>query len=137
MVGILLVTHGKLGEELLETAKAIIGEELENAKALSVEWNNHMTEISNKIANALKELDKGDGVLLLTDMFGGTPSNVSFSFIGEKNIEVLTGVNLPMIIKIYNHRNNSSLEVLAKLVMEQGRKSITLGSEFLSAQKKS
>lgn len=136
MIGILLVTHGKLGAELLETARAIVGEDLENAKALSVEWNNHMTEISNKMAKALKELDNGDGVLILTDMFGGTPSNVSFSFIGEKKVEILTGVNLPMVIKIYNHRANCNLQELAKLILEQGKRSITLGGEYLLTQKK-
>ncbi len=136
MIGILLVTHGKLGEELLETARKIAGEGLENSKALCIEWNNHMKDISNRMANAIKELDKGEGVLILTDMFGGTPSNVSFSFIGDKKVEVITGVNLPMIIKIYNHRNNVPLESLAKLVLEQGKKSITSGNEYLSSQNK-
>ncbi|OGF62359.1 MAG: hypothetical protein A2Y62_17065 [Candidatus Fischerbacteria bacterium RBG_13_37_8] len=135
MIGILLVTHGNLGNELLETARTIVGEELENARALSVGWNNHMTDINNKISALLKDLDRGDGVLVLTDMFGGTPSNVSFSFVGERKIEVLTGVNLPMIIKLYNHRGQISLESLAKMIVEQGRKSISLGSEFVSAQK--
>jgi len=131
MIGILLVTHGNLGNELLITAKAIIGEEIENARALSIGWNNHMADITQKLSHVLKELDHGDGVLVLTDMFGGTPSNVSFSFYGEKKIEVITGVNLPMLIKLFNHRNQLSLELLAKLVVEQGQKSIALGSDYL------
>lgn len=135
MIGILLVTHGNLGNELLSTAKAIIDEEIENAKTFSIGWNDHMADITQKMSHVLRDLDNGDGVLVLTDMFGGTPSNVSFSFYGEKKIEVITGVNLPMLIKLFNHRNQLPLEALAKLVVEQGQKSIALGSDFLLNQK--
>lgn len=131
MIGLLLVTHGNLGQELLNTAQKIIGEDIVNAKALSVGWNDQMTEITNKLSNILKELEQGDGILILTDMFGGTPSNVSFSFYGERKIEVITGANLPMVIKLLNHRKQYPLEALAKLVVEQGQKSIALGSDFL------
>lgn len=132
MIGLLLVTHGNLGQELLNTAQKILGEEIVKAKALSIGWNDQMAEITSKLSNMIKELEEGDGVLILTDMFGGTPSNVSFSFYGEKKIEVITGVNLPMIIKLLNHRNQYPLETLAKLVVEQGQKSIALGSDFLA-----
>ncbi len=93
-----------------------------------------MADIQKTIASAIAKVDQGNGVLILTDMFGGTPSNISLSFLSE-NAEIITGVNLPMLIKIVNVGDRYNLKELAHLIHEQGKKSIYLASEILSLQK--
>ncbi len=99
MVGIVIVTHGELAHHLLETAKGIVGEARQVA-TLSVSANKEIAKIRSDLSDAIQNVDTGDGVLILTDMFGGTPSNISLSFLNEKEVEVVTGVNLPMLIKL-------------------------------------
>jgi PTS system mannose-specific IIA component len=134
MVGILIVTHGKLAQELLETTKIIVGKSVDNVIPITVGWNDDMADIQKTIAGATAKVDQGNGVLILTDMFGGTPSNISLSFLSE-NVEIITGVNLPMLIKIVNVGDRYTLKELAHLIHEQGKKSIYLASEILSMQK--
>jgi mannose PTS system EIIA component len=134
MVGILIVTHGRLAQELLETTKIIVGKSIEHIIPISVGWNDDMADIQKIISSAINKVDQGDGVLVLTDMFGGTPSNISLSFLSEK-VEIITGVNLPMLIKIMNVGERHKLKELAQLITEQGKKSIYLASEILSLHK--
>jgi PTS system mannose-specific IIA component len=134
MVGILIVTHGRLAQELLETTKIIVGKGTEHIVPISVGWNDDMADIQKIISTAISRVDQGDGVLVLTDMFGGTPSNISLSFLSEK-VEIITGVNLPMLIKIMNVGERYKLKELAHLIHEQGKKSIYLASEILSLHK--
>ena len=134
MVGILIVTHGRLAQELLETTKIIVGKNVDNVIPITVGWNDDMADIQKTIAAATAKVDQGSGVLILTDMFGGTPSNISLSFLSE-NVEIITGVNLPMLIKIVNVGDRYTLKELAHLIYEQGKKSIYLASEILSMQK--
>jgi PTS system mannose-specific IIA component len=131
MVGILIVTHGKLAQELVETTKIIVGKNVDHIVPISVDWNDDMADIQKTIASAINKVDRGSGVLILTDMFGGTPSNISLSFLSDK-VEIITGVNLPMLIKIVNVGDRYGLKELSQLTHEQGKKSIYLASEILS-----
>ena len=134
MVGIVLVTHGRLAHELAETTKIIVGKGVEHIVPISVGWNDDMADIQKTISSAIAKVDQGQGVLILTDMFGGTPSNISLSFLSEK-VEIVTGVNLPMLIKIVNVAEHYSLKELSQMITEQGKKSIYLASEILSMHK--
>ncbi len=131
MVGILIVTHGKLAQELVETTRIIVGKNVENIVPITVDWNDDMSDIQKTILSAISKVDQGNGVLILTDMFGGTPSNISLSFLSDK-VEIITGVNLPMLIKIVNVGDRYTLKELAQMIHEQGKKSIYLASEILS-----
>lgn len=131
MVGILIVTHGRLAHELVDTTKTIVGKNVENMVPISVGWNDDMADIQKTISSAITKLDQGKGVLILTDMFGGTPSNISLSFLSDK-VEIITGVNLPMLIKIVNVGDRYNLKELSQLIHEQGKKSIYLATEILS-----
>jgi PTS system mannose-specific IIA component len=131
MVGILIVTHGKLAQELVETTKIIVGRDVENIIPITVDWNDDMSDIQKTILSAIAKVDQGNGVLILTDMFGGTPSNISLSFLSDR-VEIITGVNLPMLIKIVNVGDRYNLKELAQMIHEQGKKSIYLASEILS-----
>lgn len=134
MVGIVIVTHGRLAHELVETTKIIVGKNVDHIVPISVGWNDDMADVQKIITSTIAKVDRGDGVLILTDMFGGTPSNISLSFMSEK-VEIITGVNLPMLIKIVNVSDRYHLKELSQLITEQGKKSIYLASEILSLQK--
>ena len=134
MVGIVIVTHGRLAHELVETTRIIVGKNVDHIVPISVGWNDDMADVQKIIASAIAKVDRGEGVLILTDMFGGTPSNISLSFMSEK-VEIITGVNLPMLIKIVNVSDRYHLKELSQLITEQGKKSIYLASEILSLQK--
>src|SRR5215467_7849596 len=112
MVGILVVTHGRLAHELLETTKIIVGKTVDHVVPISVGWNDDMADIQKIISTAITKVDQGEGVLILTDMFGGTPSNISLSFLSDK-VEIITGVNLPMMIKIMNVGERCNLKELS------------------------
>lgn len=133
MVGIVIVTHGRLAQEMVETTKIIVGKNVDHIVPITVGWNDDMADIQKTISSAIAKVDQGDGVLILTDMFGGTPSNISLSFLSDK-IEIITGVNLPMLIKIVNVGDRYALKDLAHLILEQGKKSIYLASEILSVK---
>ena len=98
MIGGIIVSHGKLAEELLNALNIILGEVV-NIDAISIGWYDDVEESKKKINQSLQAVNKKSGVLIFTDMFGGTPSNLSFSFIDDNQIEIITGVNLPMLIK--------------------------------------
>ncbi len=130
MVGIVLVTHPNLGEEFIRSAELICGR-LPRLTTVSIETSKGVEDLRQEIAEAVRGVDSGMGVLILTDMFGGTPSNMSLAFLSEGKVEVVTGLNLPMLIKISNCREGRSLKELARMVKEAGQKNINLASEIL------
>ncbi|HPC83920.1 MAG TPA: hypothetical protein P5234_10940 [Thermoanaerobaculaceae bacterium] len=133
MVGVLVISHGRLAAELLAAARAIEPALVEQARAITLEWNLDPEAAKREIARALQELDTGSGVIVLTDMFGGTPTNLSLGFLDPARSEVVTGANLPMLIKVASVRrqNNATLRQLARVVAEKGQKSIYVVSEIL------
>ena len=133
MVGLVVATHGKLAEELLRTAEGIVGP-LERCEAVSVGSGSSMEDARARLADAVHQVDAGEGVLVLTDMFGGTPANLALTFLDEK-VEVVTGVNLPMILKLSTARQDElGLRAAAELVTGHGQKNITLASELLRSR---
>jgi len=130
MVGVILVTHPNLGDEFIRSAELICGK-MANIVTVSIDTRKGVEELRREIAEAIKKVDLGEGVLILTDMFGGTPSNMSLAFLREGEVEVLTGLNLPMLIKISNCREGRKLKELAKMVKEAGQRNINLASEIL------
>jgi len=136
MIGIVVVTHSGLGEALIEAAESIVEGPLGAATAVSVDLKQSAEEMRKKIGNGIKAVDKGMGVLILTDMFGGTPSNLSLSFLEEGRIEVLTGVNLPLVIRAVKIRKDKDLSELAGSLQDYGRRSISLASGVLKGNKK-
>lgn len=130
MVGVVLVTHPNLGDEFIRSAELICGK-MANIVTVSIDTRKGVEELRRQIAEAIKKVDLGEGVLILTDMFGGTPSNMSLAFLREGEVEVLTGLNLPMLIKIFNCREGRKLPELAKMVKEAGQRNINLASEIL------
>jgi PTS system mannose-specific IIA component len=137
MIGIVIVTHGELGKTLIQTAELVLGDPLDAATAVSVDLKESADRLRKKIGAGIKAVDQGDGVLILTDMFGGTPSNLSLSFLEEGQIDVLTGVNLPVLIRAVNMRKENSLGELAESVETYGKKSISLASGVLRGNKRS
>ena len=132
MIGGIIISHGKLAEELLNALTIILGEAV-NIEAISIGWYDDVEESKKKINKCLKGVDQKNGVLIFTDMFGGTPSNLSFSFLKDNQIEIITGVNLPMLIKFVSLQRSNNLKEVAKKVVEQGKKNIHLASALLSS----
>ena len=135
MVGIVIITHLKLGEELLAVAELIVGK-LKQFQAVSINPTEGVEEITEKISEAIRRVDRGKGILILTDMFGGTPSNISLSFLEEGKIEVITGVNLPMLLKLSTYEEERDLAGLANFIKTYGQKNINLASEILKKNSK-
>lgn len=132
MIGALVVSHGHLARELVAAAEMIVGE-ISYIQAVSIGWHDDVNDARKEIEKRITEVDQGSGVLILTDMFGGTPSNIAFSFHEPEKIDVVTGVNLPMIIKIANQKEGDTVETLGKAVRDQGQLSISTASDFLGA----
>jgi PTS system mannose-specific IIA component len=133
MIGIVIVTHCNLGVELIRSAEFIVGN-LGKAKAVSLNPEDQVETLRGKIVEAIEKMDTGDGVILLTDMFGGTPSNISLSFLAEGKVEVVTGVNLPMLVGLASKREGKSLNQVAKEIKEYGLRSIALAGEILKKE---
>lgn len=131
MIGVLITTHGDLGNELIRAAELIKGP-LNGMLHISIDQTKSVEDLKKEIANAIKKLDKGRGVLILTDLFGGTPSNISLSFMKEGKVEVITGVNLPMMLKLSDLKKDMSLTDYAVMIKEYGKKNIALASEILN-----
>ena len=131
MVGVVIVTHGQVGLEMLRTAQEIVGR-IERAEAVTIEAAEKIERARTKIEAAIKRVNTGVGVLILTDMFGGTPSNLGLSFLDKGALEVVTGVNLPMLIKLPSLREGTSLRELADRLSKYGQKNILVASEFLA-----
>ena len=133
MIGGIIVCHGRMAEELLNALTIILGE-APNIEAISIGWYDDVEDSKKKINQSLKRVDQKSGAVIFTDMFGGTPSNLSFSFLKENQVEVITGVNLPMLIKFCSLQRSSSLKDVARKVVEQAKKNIHLASQILAAK---
>ena len=134
MIGVVVVTHGQLATELVNAAETIVGE-LPRFAAVSIGWHEDTEDARNEIAQAIARVDDGTGVLILTDMFGGTPSNLAMTFLAEGRVEVITGVNLPMLIKLVNMPQQADLLTVARDIREHGRNAIWVASDLLHGEK--
>lgn len=135
MIGIVIVTHGDLGTELLRTAQEIVGKS-PSVEAVSVHASEPIDKARKKIEAALQRVNDGSGVLILTDLFGGTPSNLVLSYLEAGRLEVVTGVNLPMLMKLPSLREEGDLRALADHLAKYGQRNILVASEFLAKQAK-
>ena len=130
-IGIVIVTHGRLGETLLDTCSMITGES-GGITSISVQAEDDVEKTRDKIAGAINDVVGDKGVILLVDMFGGTPSNISLSFLGTNNIEVVTGVNLPMLTKLRSLGAELTLREAASALRDYGREHIKVATEYLA-----
>jgi len=135
MIGILIVTHAELGAELLRTAEEIVGK-LPRVEAVSIHATEQIDKARKKIEGVLQRVNDGSGVLILTDLFGGTPSNLVLSYLEAGRLEVVTGVNLPMLMKLPAVREEPDLRALADRLAKYGQRNILVASEFLAKQTK-
>jgi PTS system mannose-specific IIA component len=133
MIGVVVVTHGQLASELLNAAETIVGD-LPRFAAVSIGWHEDTEDARAEIAQAIARVTQDRGVLILTDMFGGTPSNLAMTFLGD-NVEVITGVNLPMLIKLADLGERADLLTAAREMREQGRAAIWVASDLLRGEK--
>ena len=129
-IGVVVVTHGQLATELLNAAETIVGD-LPGFAAVSIGWHEDTEGAREEIAQAIERVQQGAGVLLLTDMFGGTPSNLAMTFLGQHDVEVVTGVNLPMLIGLAGARATADLRGVSREAREHGRTAIWVASELL------
>ena len=134
MIGVVVVTHGQLATELVNAAEMIVGD-LPQFTAVSIGWHDDVNDAREDIAQAIERVRGEEGVLLLTDMFGGTPSNLGMTFIETGRLEVITGVNLPMLIKLANLRESSNLTDVARQLRDDGRNAIWVASDFLHGER--
>ena len=138
VVGGVVVTHGNLATELVSAAETIVGD-IHHVTAISIGWHDEADAAREQIGKAIERVNQGAGVVVLTDMFGGTPTNLACMFLSNATvtapIEVVTGVNLPMIIKLADQQPDEPLAVIARRVRDQGQKNIYLASEVLSPGK--
>ena len=136
MIGIVVATHSQLGDALIDAAEFILGSRPEAVTSVSIDLKQSADKLRDKIARGIKDVNQNEGVLILTDMFGGTPSNLSYSFLEEGHVEVLSGVNLPILIQAVNNRKKMEISKLALFLEDSGRKSISLASGILKGNKR-
>lgn len=136
MIGIVIVTHERLGDALIEAVTSIVGTPPESMAAVSVNIKENADLLRKKIAEGIKKVDQNKGVLILTDMFGGTPSNLSYSFLEEGRVDVISGVNLPILFKAVDSREKMDLPKLAASLETFGKRSISLASSILKGNKR-
>ena len=130
MIGIVVVTHGRLAEEFVAATEHVVGP-LESCIAISIGPDDDMEDRRGDIRNAIDATDTGKGTIVLTDMFGGTPSNLAISLLDKDSVEVVAGVNLPMMIKLAEAREREPLHVLAQKAAEAGRRYIAIASDVI------
>jgi PTS system mannose-specific IIA component len=136
MIGILIVSHRQLGDAMIDCVEFIMGERPEALDAVSIDLRENAADLRIKIENGIKKVNSDEGVLILTDMFGGTPSNLSYSFLEEGRVEVISGINLPILIKAVSLRKEKELFDLAEYLEGFGKKSISLASGILKGNKR-
>lgn len=134
MIGIVIVTHADLGTELLRTAQEIVGK-LPRVEAVSIHAAEQIEQVRKKIETVIERVNDGSGVLILTDLFGGTPSNLVLSYLEAGRLEVVTGVNLPMLIKLASWGEGKTLAEVATTMKEYGRRNISVASELLPGER--
>jgi mannose PTS system EIIA component len=130
MIGVVVVTHGQLATELVNAAETIVCD-LPNFAALSIGWHDDVQDARAELGAAIARVQGAEGVLVVTDMFGGTPSNLGITFLDKQKVEVVTGVNLPMLIKLSSLRDGSDLTEVARQIREHGRNAIWVASDLL------
>jgi len=130
---VVVVTHGQLATELVNAAETIVGD-LPRFAAVSIGWHDAVELAREEIAQAVARVDSGAGVIVLTDMFGGTPSNLAITFLAEGQVEVVTGVNLPMLLKLASTREIADLREVARRIREDGRAGIWVASDLLRGE---
>ena len=133
-IGGVIVSHGRVANELLTAAETVVGD-LSHIAAVSIGWHDDVEMAKEEISRSIKKVSGGNGVLLLTDMFGGTPTNISAMFIKENEVEVVTGVNLPMVVKLASQNKNMTLSEMAQEVESQGKQAIYRAGQLLAPQK--
>jgi PTS system mannose-specific IIA component len=133
MIGIVLVTHGRLAIEFRAALEHVVGPQGQ-IEAVTIGPDDDVERRRHDIIEAVKQVDTGDGVVILTDMFGGTPSNLSISVMSQPRVEVLAGINLPMLVKLAKVRSDSSLGEAVAQAQEAGRKYITVASRVLAGK---
>ena len=131
MIGVVVVTHGQLATELVNAAETIVGD-LPNFAAVSIGWHEDVQDARDDIAAAIERVQQPGGVLLATDMFGGTPSNLGITFLEQDKVEIVTGVNLPMLIKAASLKDAASLIDVARSLREHGKNAIWVASDLLT-----
>jgi PTS system mannose-specific IIA component len=129
-IGVVVVTHGQLARELVNAAEAIVGD-LPHVAAVSIGWHDDVEDARDEIRRAIERVKGPEGVLLLTDMFGGTPANLGVTFLAQDQVEVITGVNLPMLIKLARLHTSADLLTAAREMREHGRHAIWVASDLL------
>jgi PTS system mannose-specific IIA component len=135
VIGVVVVTHGQLATELLNAAEAIVGE-LPQFAAVSIGWHDDVDDAREEIRQAVARVQRDAGVLILTDMFGGTPANLGMTFLEPNKVEVITGVNLPMLIKLTSLKTSPDLLAVAREMREHGRNAIWVASDLLHGEVK-
>jgi len=130
MVGAVVITHGELGKALLDAARMIKGG-MDKIKPVSIEDYNDVDALRGRLLRAVSEVDGGDGVMVFTDLFGGTPTNIAMSILEDRDVEIMTGVNLPVLIKFDSFRDGKSLREVATFLEEYGRKSMAIAGDML------
>jgi mannose PTS system EIIA component len=133
MVGIVVVSHGKFAEALISSAQSLMGH-IQRVRGVSIWPKDREKEVKQRIQEGIEEVNDGDGVVVLTDVLGGTPTNFSLSLVETEKVEVVTGVNLPMVMTLISYRKGRPLSEIAKLVTKSGRRSITLAKELLGLE---
>ena len=133
MVGILVVSHGRLAEALISSVQFLAGN-LKRVKGISIWPRDRKEEVKDRIQKGIGEVDDGDGVVILTDVLGGTPTNLTLSVSENKQVEVVTGVNLPMLLTLSSYRKEKSLREIGRLVKKSGRRSIILAKGLLGSK---
>ena len=134
MIGMVLVTHGRLAAELVNALEHVVGKQ-DQVSAVCIAPEDDMEQRRRDIVEAIAEMDSGAGVILLTDMFGGTPSNLAISVMDRAKVEVIAGVNLPMLVKLASVRDKASLEEAVAKAQEAGKKYINIASQLLAKEK--
>jgi len=135
MVGILIVSHGRLPDALISSVQSLVGS-LEKIRGVSIWSNDREEEVKDRIQKKMTEVDDGDGVVILTDVLGGTPTNLSLSFLEDEKVEVVTGVNIPMLLTLASYRKGKTLREISSLVKESGRRSIVLAREIFGLKRR-
>lgn len=133
MIGVIVVTHGQLAAELVNAAEMIVGD-LPQFAAVSIGWHDDVNDARDEISQAIGRVQGPGGVLILTDMFGGTPSNLGITFLETNRVEVITGVNLPMLIKLAGLRSSADLIGVAREMREHGKNAIWVASDLMKTE---
>jgi PTS system mannose-specific IIA component len=131
MVGGVIVSHGQLGKEMIRTAEMIVGKKIANITSVSIDVTTDVKSSREQIKQAIQSVNSGSGVVIFTDMFGGTPSNISLSFLDETSVEVVTGVNLAMLLQFSTSNVDESFQRIVESLKQRGQENIHIASEFL------